>query len=172
GSGSGATTAYSVGGTVSGLSASGLVLTDNGGNNLMVPSGASTFTFSTKLSSGANYDVAVASQPSAEDCLVTSGATGTVSGNVTNVVVTCSGSDYTVSGTLTGLSTAGLKLQDYNGGETLSVAAGATSFQFTQPVMYGTDVDVTVSTQPFWQACTAGSSNYTGPITGNLTSDY
>ena len=171
GSGSGATTTYSVGGTVSGLTASGLVLTDNSGNNLTVPSGASTFTFSTKLSSGANYDVAVASQPSAEDCLVTSGASGTVSGNVTNVAVTCSGSDFTVSGTLTGLSTAGLKLQDYKNGETLSVAAGATSFQFTQSVMYGTDVDVTVGTQPFWQACTAGSSNYTGPITGNLTSD-
>ncbi len=162
---------YTIGGNIKGLNASGLVLEDNGGDNLTVPSGATTFTFATKLASGATYDVKVASQPSTENCLMTSGGSGTVSGNVTNVTVTCSGSGYTVSGTLTGLSTAGLKLQDYKGGETISVAAGATSFQFTQSVMYGTDVDVTVNTQPFWQTCTAGSSNFTGPITSNLTSD-
>ncbi len=170
-SGSGTAATYSIGGSISGLSASGLVLTDNGTDNLAVASNKSSFTFSTRLASGASYDVAVASQPSGENCLVTSGASGTVSGNVSTVTVNCSGSGYTVSGTLTDLQTAGLKLTDYSGGQTLAVAAGATSFAFTQSVMYGTDVDVTVNTQPFWATCTAGASNYTGPITANLTSD-
>ncbi len=162
---------YTIGGTISGLNESGLVLQDNGGDNLSVPSGAGTFTFSTRLAYGRSYDVTVSSQPATENCLVSSGGSGTVTGNVSTVRVTCSSSSYTVSGTLTGLVSGGLKLQDYSGGETLAVAAGATTFQFTQPLMYGTNVDVQVSTQPFWQTCTPGASNYTGPITSNLTTD-
>ena len=170
-SGGGGTTAtFSVGGAVSGLSASGLVLQDNGGDNLTVPSGASTFTFSTMLASGASYDITVLTQPTGETCTV-SAATGTVTANVTNVNVSCSAQSFTVSGTLTGLTTAGLKLQDYSGGEILSVAAGATTFQFTQSVPYGTNVDVTVNTQPFWETCTAGSSNFSGSIASNESSE-
>ncbi|MGH8318317.1 MAG: hypothetical protein ACREUL_10105 [Steroidobacteraceae bacterium] len=156
---------------MSGLTASGLVLTDNGGDSLTVASGATTFTFATKLSSGASYDVAVATQPTGETCKVSSSATGTVSGNESSVSVTCSGSSFSISGTVSGLTTAGLKLKDYSGGETVSVAAGAASFQFSQSVPYDTNVDVTVATQPFWQACTAGASNFSGPITSNLTTE-
>ena len=162
---------YNIGGSVSGLSASGLVLQDNGGDNLSVFVGASTFTFSTPLAYGRPYDVTVYSHPATENCLVSSGGSGTVTGTVSTVRVTCSSSSYTVSGTLTGLVSGGLKLQDDSGGEILSVPAGATNFQFSQPLMYGTNVDVNVSTQPFWQTCTPGSSNYTGPITSNLTTD-
>ncbi len=164
------TNTYTIGGTVSGLNESGLVLQDNGGDNLSVPSGAGTFTFSTRLAYGRPYDVTVSSQPATENCLVSSGS-GTVTGNVSTVRVTCSSASYSVSGTLTGLVSGGLKLQDYSGGQTLSVAAGAPTFQFTQPLMYGTNVDVQVSTQPFWETCTPGASNYTGPITSNLTTD-
>lgn len=170
GGGGGTPTTFSVGGTVTGLSASGLVLQDNGGDNLTVPSGASTFTFSTMLASGASYDVTVLSQPTGETCTVSS-ATGTVSADVTTVKVSCSAQTFTISGTLTGLSTAGLKLQDYSGGEVLPVAAGATTFQFTQSVPYGTNVDVTVNTQPFWATCTAGSSNFSGSIASNESSE-
>ena len=162
---------YTIGGSVSGLSASGLVLQNNGGDNLSVPSGASSFTFSTPLAYGRPYDVTVYSHPATENCLVSSGGSGTVTGNVSTVRVTCSSSSYTVSGTLTGLVSGGLKLQDASGGEILTVSAGATSFQFSQPLMYGANVDVSVNTQPFWQACTPNSSNYTGPITSNLTTD-
>ncbi|MFZ0500416.1 MAG: hypothetical protein WAM52_14895, partial [Steroidobacteraceae bacterium] len=48
-------TTYTIGGTVSGLSASGLTLENNGGDTLTVASGATTFTFSTALASGAAY---------------------------------------------------------------------------------------------------------------------
>jgi hypothetical protein len=76
---------YTIGGSVTGES-SGLVLQDNGGDNLAV-SGTS-FTFPTPLPSGATYAVTVAKQPG-QSCAVSNG-TGTVaSADVTDVSVTC-----------------------------------------------------------------------------------
>lgn len=167
GSGSGS---YTIGGTVSGLSASGLVLADNGGNDLSVASGATSFTFSTALQSGASYAVTVATQPTGEGCTV-SGGSGTVSGNVTTVKVTCSAQTFSISGSISGDVAAGLKLQYYSGGEVLSVAGGATTFAFTQPVLYGTDVKMVVTAQPSWQTCTPGTSDFSGAITQNITTD-
>lgn len=88
GSGGGTSTTYTIGGSISGLSASGLVLADNGGDNLSVASGASSFVFATQLQSGATYDVTVVTQPTGETCAVTSG-TGTASANVSSVAVSC-----------------------------------------------------------------------------------
>ena len=46
---------YTIGGTVSGLSGAGLVLQDNGGNNLPVSAGATSFTFTTAIASGSSF---------------------------------------------------------------------------------------------------------------------
>src|SRR5205085_3677371 len=82
-----ASSTYSVGGTVSGLSGT-VVLQDNGGDDLSV-SGNGAFTFATRLASGAAYNVTVKTNPSGQTCQV-SGGTGTVaSANVTNIGVTC-----------------------------------------------------------------------------------
>lgn len=170
GGGGGGTTTYTIGGTVSGLSQSGLTLADNGGDTLSVPSGATTFTFATKLQSGASYAVTVASQPTGESCTVTSG-TGTVSANVTSVAVACTLHTFTISGTITGLTASGLKLQYYSGGEVLSVATAASTFAFTQPVPYGTNVKMSVAAQPGFQTCTPGAANFSGAITANITTD-
>src|SRR5581483_1654614 len=144
--GSGTNTAtYTIGGTVTGLSAPGLTLTDNGGAALAVTSGAMTFTFAATLATGAQYAVAVSSQPTGESCSVSSAA-GTVSGNVTTVSVTCVNL-YTIGGTVTGLSASGLTLTD-NGGATLAVASGATTFTFATPLATGAQYDVAVSSQP------------------------
>ena len=59
---------YSVGGTVSGLSGS-VVLQDNGGDNLTVAANGS-FSFATKLASGAAYAVTVQTQPAGQTCTV------------------------------------------------------------------------------------------------------
>ena len=80
--------AYSVGGTVSGLSGT-VVLRNNGGDRLSVSSNAA-FTFVQSMAKGAAYDVTVEASPTGQTCSV-SGAAGTVaSANVTSVVVTCS----------------------------------------------------------------------------------
>jgi subtilisin-like proprotein convertase family protein/subtilisin family serine protease len=85
-----ATDSFTVGGTVSGLLGAGLVLQNNGGNNLAI-SGNGAFTFTTPILSGATYAVTVLTQPTgpAQTCTVTSGS-GTVGvANVTNVGVLC-----------------------------------------------------------------------------------
>jgi sugar lactone lactonase YvrE len=84
----GAAPAFTVGGTVSGLTATGLVLQNNGGDDLVIGSNGG-FTFATPVASGATYAVTVKTSPSNQACVVTSG-TGTIgAANVTDVVVTC-----------------------------------------------------------------------------------
>jgi N-acetylneuraminic acid mutarotase len=82
-------TTYTIGGTVSGLSGTGLVLQNNAGNNLPI-GGNGSFTFSTPVNSGATYDVSVATQPSnpTQGCGVSNG-TGTANANVTTIQVVC-----------------------------------------------------------------------------------
>jgi hypothetical protein len=78
---------YSVGGTVSGLSGS-VVLQDNGGDNLTVSANGS-FTFATKLASGASYNVTVQTNPAGQTCTTANG-TGTIaSANITSITVPC-----------------------------------------------------------------------------------
>jgi serine/threonine-protein kinase len=156
-----------IGGAVSGLSAAGLVLELNGQYSLTVPANASSYVFTQGLASGTAYQITIATQPNDESCAVSPSA-GTVSGNVTNANVTCSTTAYSISGTISGLSASGLQLQFYSSGPQLSVAAGATTFTYGN-VPYGTDVAMDVVTQPYWQWCTPGSSDYSGPITSNIT---
>ena len=166
---------YTIGGTITGLTESGLTLDNNGAVALVVPyttgqSSSSSFTFGQSVPSGSTYDVTVGSQPSHETCTVSAGS-GTVSANVTTIAVSCAVQTFTVSGTLSGLTNGGMQLQDYTGGETLSVAANAAKFAFTNPVPYGTSIAVTVAHQPYWDWCTAGTGNFSGPITGNVTAE-
>jgi len=146
GGGGTTTTTYTVGGTVTGLSGTGLVLEDNGGDDLAV-STAGAFTFATALASGASYNVTVKTQPSGQTCTVTNG-TGTVSANVTTVAVSCTttATGDTIGGTVSRLAGTGLVLQD-NGGDNLTVSANG-SFTFKTPVATGKPYAVTVSTQP------------------------
>jgi len=88
GGGGGSPARSTVGGSVSGLTASGLVLRNNGGDDLSISANGS-FTFATALANGSAYSVTVQTQPNGQNCSVSNGA-GTVSGaNVTNVAVAC-----------------------------------------------------------------------------------
>ena len=80
---------YRIAGTVNGLTEAGLVLQDNGGDDLpRTADGA--FIFAMALPNGAAYAVTVSMQPGTQTCTVANG-TGIVQGaDVTNVTVTCS----------------------------------------------------------------------------------
>ena len=83
---------FTIGGTVSGLAGSGLVLQNNAGDNLGIPADGG-FTFPTPLVDGSDYAVTVLTQPGEPDqaCEVSEGS-GTISGvDITNVDVTCVG---------------------------------------------------------------------------------
>ena len=88
GGGSPAPATYTVGGSVSGLTGSGLVLRNNGTDNLAI-SASGSFTFATALAGGSSYSVTVYTQPSGQTCTVSNGSGTIGSSNVTNVSVTC-----------------------------------------------------------------------------------
>jgi hypothetical protein len=84
------TAPFSIGGTVSGLEGSGLVLQNNAGYDLAID-GDGSFTFATPQSDGSAYAVTVMTQPSdpSQTCIVSDGS-GTVDGaDVITVAVTC-----------------------------------------------------------------------------------
>jgi 6-phosphogluconolactonase (cycloisomerase 2 family) len=156
-------TPYTIGVTVAGLVGTGLVLQDNGGNDLAVAANGSV-AFSAAVDNGSGYAVTVKTQPTspAQTCLVANGA-GTVSGaNVTNIAVTCTINTYTVGGSVSGLIGSGLVLQD-NGGNDLSVAASG-SFVFSARVGSGSAYAVTVKTQPTNPPQTCVVANATGTV--------
>ena len=88
-------------GGVTGLTGSGLVLQNNGGDNLPI-SFNGAFTFPTPVVNLAPYNVTVLTQPTGQTCTVTNGA-GTINGaSVNNVAVNCvTASLYTISGNIT-----------------------------------------------------------------------
>jgi environmental stress-induced protein Ves len=158
---------YTVGGTIVGLAGTGLVLRNNGGDNRTVTAGATSFTFATSVANGAAYAVTVLTNPSSptQTCAVTAG-TGTIaSANVTNVVVTCTTTSFTVGGTISGLTGTGLVLRN-NGGNDRTVAAGATTFAFSTSVPSGGAYAVTVLTQPTspTQICTVVGGTGSGTV--------
>ena len=81
---------YTVGGTLTGLQGTGLVLQDNGGKQLTLDSNGE-FTLSDRLSSKDSYAVTVVTQPTdpTQTCSVRNGSGTIGKTNVTNVIVNC-----------------------------------------------------------------------------------
>jgi hypothetical protein len=160
GGGGSSTPTYTVGGTVSGLTSGSLVLKNNGGDALTISANSNTFNFATAVASGAGYTVTVATQPSGLTCSVSDG-TGTVaSANITNISVTCSSTTYTVGGTVSGLTSGSLVLEN-NAGDALTISANSTTFNFSTPVASGAGYAVTVATQPSGLTCSVSDGSGT-----------
>jgi hypothetical protein len=157
-----------IGGTVVSLTGTGLVLQDNGGDNLPV-STSGGFTFATPLATGSAYNVTVLTQPTnpAQSCVVANG-TGTANANVGNIVVTCSNATLSVGGSVSGLDGTGLVLQD-NGGSNLTITANGT-FTFSTLIASGGGYNVTVLTQPTNPAQTCTVTGGSGTTTSSVTS--
>ena len=160
---------FTIGGTVSGLAGTGLVLQDNGGDNLTVSADGS-FTFKTSVTSGGAYKVTVLTQPAspAQTCAVTSGS-GTATANVASVQVACTTVTHTIGGTAVNLvgANGGLQLDD-NGNDLLSVNANGV-FTFAMSVADGSSYAVVISMQPSNPAQTCAVTNGSGTATANVT---
>jgi hypothetical protein len=149
---------FSVGGSISGLTGTGLVLA-NGTDTRTVAVGATGFAMPTLVATGGAYAITVQAQPTGAHCSIAN-AIGTVAGgNVSNVAVTCAANAHTLGGTIAGLPSAGLVLS--NGTDTVSPAAGALSFTFPVPVAEGGTYAVAVRTQPSGATCSIGSGSGT-----------
>ncbi len=95
-----AVTTYTIGGSISGLTTSGLVLAN--GTDVTPPLGAtaSSFSMPTGVVSGSAYNVTVQTQPAGQLCTVTNGSGTVGSSDVTTVAVSCTSNvvNYTTSG--------------------------------------------------------------------------
>ena len=147
-----------IGGTVGGLAGSGLVLQNNGGDDLAVATNG-TFSFKTSVDAGSPYNITVLAQPSgpSQGCAV-GNAAGTATNNVTSVTVTCTTGSFSVGGTVSGLSGSGLTLRN-NGGDDLPIASNG-SFTFATELLSGSGFAVSVAAQPAHptQTCTVADA--------------
>lgn len=141
------TSNFTVGGSIDNLVGSGLVLQNNGADDVRIDSG-NGFTFPSAVPSGANYNVAVAAQPTgpAQSCSVANGS-GTVGGApVTSVQISCVTTEFSIGGTVSGLNGSGLVLQN-NGADSLAIASNG-PFKFPTSLPSGSPYSVIVVTQP------------------------
>lgn len=174
-----ATSAFSIGGNVVGLTGPNLVL-QNGTEELPVAV-SGPFTFPTKVASGATFDVSVKTQPSSGGPCTVSGGQGTVGvTDVNSIVVNCAPGTYTVGGNVSGLD--GTVVLQNNGGNNTSISSNG-SFAFTQTLTVSQPYAVTVLTQPGYppvsQTCTVsngtgtmGSANVTNVAVSCTTNAY
>ena len=151
------TLSFTLGGSISGLTSSGLVLT-NSSDTLTITPNSSTFTMGRSVAYGGAYNITVQNQPTGQTCSVANGSGTMNSSNITAVNITCSINSYTISGNITGLNTSGLKLTN---SDTVTAASSATGFTFTNRVAYGGSYSATISSQPKGQFCTISNISVT-----------
>ena len=165
----GGTSTYTIGGTVAGLQYPGLVLTNNGADELRVePLGLDTagavknvtYQFPKQLDYGDQYNVAIKTPPQHQTCQAISGSADTAGRlSVIEAVISCVLVSNTVGGKISGLAADGLVLNNGSvstGKIVKDATTGAypTAFTFSTPVTYGQTYGVTVLEQPAGQTCT------------------
>ena len=143
-------TTVSLGGKVAGLTSDGLVLA-NGNSTVAIPANATAYTFPNQIGDQSEYAVTIQSQPARLTCTLTNAAARATGISIDWVNVSCSPNTYTVGGSITGLSVNGLVL--VNGGDTVNVSAGSTSFVFPTPVADGAVYGIAVLSQPPGLTC-------------------
>lgn len=144
------TNSYTVGGTVSGLTGTGLVLQNNGGDDLgMAADGG--FTFFTPVVSGTNYTVTVKTQPGGQVCSVSNGNGTVSSAAISNVSVLCVAA-YSVGGTVRGIASGKSAVLKNNGSDDITVASDG-SFNFPAKLVDATSYNVTINTLPAGEVC-------------------
>ncbi len=160
---------HTVGGTVSGLSGSGLIVS-NGVDEQIVLSANGSFAFATPLASGSSFAVSVVAQPAGQTCSVSNGTGVMATADVTHVAVTCLTNTYSTGGALRGLAGGATIVLQNNRADDLSLAADG-AFAFATKIAAGSSYNVSILTQPKGQACaviggsgTIGSSDVSSVV--------
>ena len=150
---------HSVGGTITGLT--GTVVLLNNGANPLSQNTIGAFTFPPPdLAEGSTYNVTVQTQPTGETCSVSNG-NGTIgTTDVTTVNVTCSVNTFSIGGNITG---PGGTVSLMNNGSEIVNANENSPYTFTG-LADQSSYNVTVNTQPPGQFCQV--ANATGTISG------
>ncbi len=160
-------------GAVVGLTLDGLVLQNNGANDLVVPAGAQSFVFPTLIGNDTSYNVTVKSSPAQAVCTASSNTGRTANFDINSVLISCITNSYDVGGSIVGLKADGLVL--INGPDRKVIPANATSFTMTNvttdatgkvtattgKVGFNAPYGITVLTQPTGQTCTVANGTAT-----------
>jgi len=166
------TVAYPIGGKVTGLTGTGLVLQNNSTDDLAIDTvGSFDFAFATALADGSSFTVTVLTQPSMPEqfCSVTSG-NSTVSGaDVTTVLVTCSTQSFNIGVNVIELIGNGLVVQN-NGTDNLTINTDGV-FTFATALADGSPYSISVFTQPLNPSQTCSVTNGSGTINGSNVVD-
>jgi len=173
---------YTIGGTVTGLVGTGLILQNSSDSEQLKISpanGNQAFTFTQLVPTGTAYTVSIFAEPTAptQACTVSPGTgTGTATATVTSVAIVCPAVTYSVGGTVVGLAgippnngalTDGSFLLQNNLGNTLTVTENGPFTFATQEALndqYQISVFHGASTQS--QGCTLW--NYKGVVTASV----
>jgi uncharacterized repeat protein (TIGR03803 family) len=116
-----AANAYTIGGSISGLNVSGLVLLDNDADATSISANATQFTMNTGLAYASAYAVTVQTQPAGETCTVGSGTGNVGAADITSVAIACAPwtftmtSLYSFSGSPNGANPSGGLIQASDG---------------------------------------------------------
>lgn len=177
---------YTVQGSVSGLTVDGLVIS-NGGVDLTLNRGATSFAFAKQIDYGDAYDISIKTQPPFMTCGV-SGGTGTAGYTVAiGAAITCSPTAYTVGGHFTGLKSTSTTTTGTDGKEVVTTVVHTAVLingsgtkasidsnaigdgEFIAATLTNGDVySISILTQPTGLVCTLG--NNVGVVRGaNVT---
>lgn len=148
---------FPITGTINGLVYDGLVLTTNG-MDAPVAAKATTFTFPSSLGYGELYHVTQKTPPAHQTCEIVRGTETAGRLASINVEVYCTVNTALVGGTITGLTSAGLKLANGSVAGIVELTADATAFILPNKVAYGTTYGITVLAQPATQNCSVSAT--------------
>jgi len=149
------------------LTADGLILQNNGGNDLAVPAGAVTFQFGNRVSTDDEFNITVKQAPtnsSIANCHVQNGHARANYYTIGQISVYCDINQIAMTVAVNGLTGAGLTL--VNGSDKKDVPAGATSVVMATVSQDG-PYAVKILNQPAGQTC-AVTGGDTGTGTGKV----
>lgn len=154
-----------LGGTITGLTKDGLVLTD-GSNDVSVPANSTSFVFSNLVEPDASFSITIKTQPTGAVCTAANN-TGKASIYVTSqVTITCVTNTYALGGTVSGLINSPVVL--VNGSDALTVSPGASTFTMPTKVADGSPYGILIKNQPGDTTCVVNNGiGYmgSGPVT-------
>ena len=135
----------SLGVQVFGLDRSGLVLQNNGGDDLTV-NGTGNYYFATLMAPDSTFKVTIKTQPDGVTCTLANNTSKINYYTYLQTTVSCAAVPYILGGKVNGLNGSGLVLT--NGAQTLAVPAGATTWEFAAKIGNGSIYGVTVRANP------------------------
>jgi len=143
----------------SGVTKTGLVLTNNGGDDLAIPAGATSFQFSRAISTDDEFNIEVKTYPSnVKTCTINNGKARANYYTIAQVTMSCEIKTHPFKIQIQGLTTNGLVV--VNGTDRRDVLPNTPILEMT-PVYEDGPYGVTILTQPTGQTCSVANGTGT-----------